>query len=281
MAVMGGIKKNFSTLGKRVEAMFPSLKIAKVFGINVFIHWTFWLLPLWVIFTWEGSAVIPLWMNLLIIAALFACIVLHELGHALTAQHFGIRTRNITLSPLGGIAQLERMSRNPWEEFCIAIAGPLVNVVIAMVLGVFVLGAFGFLPNAVDSLAWRFVSVLLALNVVMVVFNLIPAFPMDGGRVLRAILASSMGLLPATRVAVVVGTLFAVVMGVVGVFVLGNPWLMLIALFVIWAGHQELAALEAEARGNLDEEPVSHVTLCLWDPVHRQWVRRMYMQREE
>src|ERR1700722_20597187 len=117
--------------------MIPSLRIAKVFGINVFIHWTFWLLPLWVILTYHDSPhMMPLWMNLLLIAALFVCVVLHELGHALTARQFGIRTRQITLSPLGGIAQLERMSPNPWEEFCIAIAGPLVNVALAMILGV-------------------------------------------------------------------------------------------------------------------------------------------------
>src|SRR5947209_4818201 len=115
--------------------MFPSMRIAKVAGINLFIHWTFWLLPLWVVLVFHDSDVMSLGKHLALIAALFGCIVLHEFGHALTARHFGIQTRSITLSPLGGIAQLERMSHEPWEEFCIAIAGPLVNVAIAGVLG--------------------------------------------------------------------------------------------------------------------------------------------------
>jgi Zn-dependent protease len=260
--------------------MFANLKIARIHGINLYIHWTFWLLPLWVVFTWHGSEVLPLWMYLLLIGTLFACVVLHEFGHALMAERFGIRTRRITLSPLGGIAQLERMSQKPWEEFCIAVAGPLVNVVIAALLGaVFVAGA-AVAPSLMETQAWYFLGLLVALNVVMVVFNMIPAFPMDGGRVLRAILANTMGLLPGTRVAVTVGTVCAILMGLAGAFGLDNPWLLLIALFVILAGRQELAALEMDERHRLAAEdevtPNAHVTLCLWDPVRGTWVRRKY-----
>jgi Zn-dependent protease len=271
--------------------MFPSLKIAKVFGINLFIHWTFWLLPLWIVFFGHESGIVSLWMHLLLIAALFGCIVLHELGHALTARHFGIRTRRITLSPLGGIAQLERMSHQPWEEFCIAIAGPLVNVAIAGVLGAALFAGYALDAQILETLPGIFVSILLLLNIGMVVFNMIPAFPMDGGRVLRAILASSMGLLRGTRVAVTVGTVFAALIGLLGVLVLHNPWMLLIGLFVMWAGHQELQALEMEERARQAEEeeavvvPPSgrpgtgmHVTVRVWDPVRGAWVRRTYRE---
>src|SRR5437773_2721796 len=99
--------------------MFASWRIARILGIDLFIHWTFWLLPVWVLFNHDESSMFPLWIHMTLIACLFACVVLHEFGHALTAREFGIGTRSITLSPLGGLAQLERMSHQPWEEFCI------------------------------------------------------------------------------------------------------------------------------------------------------------------
>jgi Zn-dependent protease len=271
---------------KRANTMFPSLKIARLFNINVQIHWTFWLLPLWVALTWSNSGLFPLWMQLLLILLLFVCIVLHEFGHALTARHFGIHTRSITLSPLGGIAQLERMSHVPWEEFCIAVAGPLVNVAIAMVLGAALFAGTVIDAQLLETDAGKFTGMLLLMNVVMVVFNMLPAFPMDGGRVLRAILASWLGLLPGTRAAVAVGAVFASLIGLAGLFI--NPWMVLIALFVVYAGYQELNALEQEERRRRDEEegiypailvPPSrrrsmHVTVSVWDPVRRAWVRR-------
>jgi Zn-dependent protease len=262
--------------------MFSSLKIARLFGINVQIHWTFWLLPLWVVLTWQTSAhVFPLWMTLLMIASLFACVVLHEFGHALTAREFGIPTRNITLTPLGGIAQLERMSHKPWEEFCIAVAGPLVNVVLAVLLGVPLMFIYAINPAIIDSASWTFGAVLVALNVTMVVFNMIPAFPMDGGRVLRAVLSSFMGVLEGTRTAVTVGTFVAILMGMYGVLWLQNPWMALIAVFVIFAGRQELWALEREEHPyhQDDEAPViftprPHVVVHVWDPRRGAWVRQ-------
>lgn len=272
--------------------MFPSLRIARVFDINLYIHWSFWLLPLWIVLFGHDSEVISLGMHLGLIAALFGCVVLHELGHALTARHFGIGTRSITLSPLGGIAQLERMSQVPWEEFCIAIAGPLVNVAIAAVLGVALLNGFLLNPQILDTVAGMFLGMLMLMNVGMVVFNMIPAFPMDGGRVLRAALASSMGLLPATRVAVTVGAVCAALMALGGVVFLHNPWLMLIAFFVGWAGYQELRMLEEEDRQRFEEgevvpaadfvpsnsapQPGAHVVICIWDPVRGAWVRQSY-----
>jgi Zn-dependent protease len=241
---------------------------------------------LWVILTFSEQSPLPLWMSVLLIVPLFTSIVMHEYGHALMARHFGIRTRNITLSPLGGIAQLERMSHKPWEEFWIAIAGPAVNVVIAAVLGVGLLSYALLDPLFTEFLWWRFFGVVFLANIVFVVFNMIPAFPMDGGRVLRSMLSAGFGLLQGTRVAVAVGTFMAVFMGAAGALWLGNPWLILIALFVIWAGHQELAALELEARERDEPLPTvpivpvarapMHVTLCLWDPQRRAWVRHTY-----
>src|SRR6202035_39337 len=118
-----------------------SIKIGRFFGINLFIHWTFWLLPLWVVYTHAAEPNSgPLAFLLALLGALFGCVVLHEYGHALAARFFGIATRDVTLYPIGGVARLERMSEKPWEEFWIAVAGPAVNVVIAGLL-------FGFLAG--------------------------------------------------------------------------------------------------------------------------------------
>jgi Zn-dependent protease len=250
--------------------MFASWRIARILDIDLYIHWTFWLLPVWVLFNRGESNLFPLWLEMLLIGCLFVCVVLHEFGHALAARDFGIRTRSITLSPLGGLAQLERMSHKPWEEFCIAVAGPLVNVAIAFVLGVGLLAAGALGAPILDSLAGRFVGVLLLMNVSLVVFNMLPAFPMDGGRVLRAILAGSMGLLQGTRVAVIVGTITAVLIGLVGLF--WNPVLVFIAAFVIWAGHQELRALEMEER---EKQNALRRPIFMWDSGVGQWVRHV------
>jgi len=262
--------------------MFASLRIARLFGINVQIHWTFWLLPLWIVLSWQTAPhMFPLWMTLLLIAALFVCVVLHEFGHALTAREFSIRTRNITLTPLGGIAQLERMSHKPWEEFCIAVAGPLVNVVLAVLFGLPLLFTFTVAPNLLDTAWWEFGAMLVALNVVMVLFNMIPAFPMDGGRVLRAILSSFMGLLDGTRAAVTVGTIVAIVMGIFGAIQLESVWIPLIAAFVIFAGHQELWVLEMEDRQRHEADdppefftPRPNVVVHVWDSRRGSWVRQ-------
>lgn len=251
--------------------MFGSWRIARILGIDLSIHWTFWLLPIWVVWTWDPSSMLPLWMHLLLVAMLFVCVVLHEFGHALTARNFGIGTRSITLSPLGGIAQLERMSNKPWEEFWIAIAGPAVNVVIALVLGAGIFAGYAVYAPIAESLVWQFLLYLMAMNIGLVVFNLIPAFPMDGGRVLRAILAGSLGMLEGTRIAVYVGTTLAVLMGFAGLFLVHNPLLFLIAVFIAMAGLQELRALEMEER--MRHEPL-RMTVCLWDSRHGGWVRR-------
>jgi Zn-dependent protease len=233
--------------------MFRSWKIGTAFGIGLYVHWTFLLLPAWVLLSnaATGGPFLAVFLVALVVAA-FGCVLLHELGHALMARRFGIGTRDITLYPIGGVARLERMSEQPREELWIALAGPAVNVAIAAVLaGVMVLLGFGrlALPGAggpVFSLAGTFLSSLLVTNLLLVGFNLLPAFPMDGGRVLRALLALRMDRLRATEVAVKVGLVLAVLLGLAA-FPLHAPMLPLIALFVFFAGQAELAALRRAA----------------------------------
>jgi Zn-dependent protease len=165
--------------------MFPRMHLGRWFGIPVHIHWTFWLLPLWVILAQPPD--LPVGFPLAVLFTMCGCVVLHEFGHAAAARLFGIRTRDVTLYPIGGIARMERMSEKAGEEFVIAVAGPLVNVVIAGLLGMWL--AIGHLVAPAllsDHLLELFVRVLIYLNVGMVVFNLIPAFPLDGGRIFRA-----------------------------------------------------------------------------------------------
>ena len=263
-----------------------SLKIGRFFGINLYIHWTFWLLPLWIILTpiADGDLGVP--FRLVALAGLLTCVVLHEYGHALTARLFGIATRDVTLYPIGGVARLERMSEKPWEEFAIAIAGPLVNLAIAIVLMVGIVAMGLAAPLPLTSGIAAFVSFLLVGNLFLFAFNLVPAFPMDGGRVLRAVLSLFMGRLEATRAAVVVSTVMAVLFGLVGVLYWHNPWLVLIGLFVIWVGRQELLSLEMRERQLHDEAyeeapplhstwhgtPHRSVDVYVWDPRTHQWV---------
>jgi Zn-dependent protease len=276
--------------------MSLSLNLGRLFGINLFIHWSFWLLPLWVTFTHlrEGQLDL-LGLHLSLLVSLFACVVLHEYGHALTARRFGIDTHDITLYPIGGVARLERLSERPFEEFCIALAGPLVNVIIAFALGSALFVAGLVRPGFIELPLGQFAFLLLAMNLLLIAFNMIPAFPMDGGRVLRAILASSMELIPATRIAVAVGTVFAVLLAVAGPLWLGNPMLVLVGLFVIWAGRQELYALQMRERQREAEAiaeaipmvtlvepqplwhrlPVMSVTVFEWDAVKNEWVRQL------
>jgi len=233
-----------------------SWRIAKVAGIPINVHWTFLILIAWVLIdTWSKSQD-PLTaaaaVGLIVFG--FGCVVLHELGHALVARHFGIKTSDITLLPIGGVARLERMPDRPSQELQVALAGPAVNVVIAAVL------YFGFgsrfpedtgdFQNLVRA---QFVSLILTLNVVMALFNLLPAFPMDGGRVLRALLAMRLPYAKATRLAASVGQFMAIMFGLAGLS-FHNPFLLLIALFV-WIG-AESEAVMVEERMLLKDVPV-------------------------
>ncbi len=211
-------------------------RLGRIAGIDLKIHLTFIFLLIWVGFSslMGGGSTETILTDVLFILALFVCVVLHEFGHALTARRFGIVTEDITLLPIGGVARLERMPEKPREEFLVAAAGPAVNVVIAGVLvgGLFLSGFFTQ-PLTAALLLNNFWMRLLSANLTLALFNLIPAFPMDGGRVLRAFLASRMDYVRATRTAANVGRGFAVLMGIAGFFI--NPWLILTAVF-IWSG---------------------------------------------
>jgi stage IV sporulation protein FB len=224
-----------------------SLKLGKVAGIPVLVHWTFFILLAFFGYTsWEESHDLKLAAEgTLFVVALFACVVLHELGHALAALRFGVKTVDITLLPFGGVARLKRMPERPLQELVVALAGPAVNLIIAGTI--WALGEGPVSPPAGESLTLTgsivrlgFWPTLLVVNLWLFLFNLVPAFPMDGGRVLRALLAMHMDYARATRAAASVGQLLAIGLGLLGL-TSGNPMLVLICLFV-WIG------AEAEAR---------------------------------
>jgi Zn-dependent protease len=239
------------------QAMGGSWKLGTVAGIGIFVHWTFAILIAWVLLSQPGLMA-GLTM-LALVFAVFGCVVLHELGHALTAQRFGIRTRDITLLPIGGLARLERFPEEPKQELLIALAGPAVNLVIAVVLGV-VLVMVGL-----GSSLWRgiwvgspFLTQLVFINVGLLVFNLIPAFPMDGGRVLRALLATRYDYNQATQIAARVGQALAVGFGFAGLM-FGHFMLLFIALFV-YLGAQ-IEAQMVQTRFSVRGVPVRTVVI--------------------
>lgn len=231
-----------------------SLRIARLAGISVYVHWTLLLLLAWIgvgsLIEGGGSEAIQ---AVLLMVLVFTFIVLHEMGHALTARRFGIRTRDITLLPIGGVAQLERMPEDPRQEFLVAIAGPAVNVAIAGVAAIVTLllrGTEGFLHP--ELIGHDVLMTALYLNLGLATFNLLPAFPMDGGRILRALLVGRMGYVAATETAATVGQFLAILLGVAGLFT--NPMLLFIALFVFLGAQQE--ALQVQMKSVLNGVPV-------------------------
>lgn len=230
-----------------------SFRLLTIAGTDVRVHLTFFLLLAWFgAVQWLSAGFEAAVFAVIFIILLFVCVLLHEFGHVFAARRYGIRTPDITLLPIGGLASLERMPEKPSEEVVVALAGPAVNVVIALVL-VVLMGA-RLDPTDLDLLqdpGTNMLARVAVANVALVVFNLIPAFPMDGGRVLRALLAMRMGFVRATRVAAVVGQSFAIFLGFVGLF--GNPLLVLIAVFVYLAATAESQFVEMRslARGYL------------------------------
>ncbi|MEO2026122.1 MAG: site-2 protease family protein [Fuerstiella sp.] len=262
--------------------MSKSIRIGTAAGIPVFLHWTFLLIPAYIILSGlaTGSPVFGMIADLTFVTAIFACVVLHELGHALAARRFGVRTRDIILMPIGGVARLEKMPKHPREELIVAIAGPAVNVIIASVLlaiTVPLIGVDGLMTPT--SLGTSLVGKVIAVNLAMIVFNMLPAFPLDGGRVLRALLSLGMGHLRATRIAAKVGQTMAVLLGVAGLFVLYNPMLIFIAGFVFLGAAQEAEAAETEA--SLEDLHVGDMMITRFDAIPAQasavWALRFAM----
>ncbi|MEZ5567604.1 MAG: site-2 protease family protein [Halioglobus sp.] len=225
-----------------------SWKIARIAGIDIYLHATFLLLIYLIgISYWNQQGTLAAVVaGVGFILALFACVVLHELGHSLTARRYGIETRNITLLPIGGVASLEKMPENPRQEIHVALAGPAVNFVIAFILYLY-LGMRGdeLADEAATITDASFVYRLMLLNVLLGGFNLLPAFPMDGGRVLRAVLALRMDHALATQKAARVGQFLAVGLGLLGV--LYNPFLAFIAVFIWFGASMENSAEQVKS----------------------------------
>jgi stage IV sporulation protein FB len=228
-----------------------SLNIGTIAGTVVRLHITFLLFLGWIFAaSWVAGGQEAAWQGLVFMLLLFACVLAHEFGHIFTARAFGVATPDVVLLPIGGVARLERIPEEPWEEFLVAIAGPLVNVAIALAL-VLVAGAHLSTNDlyAVESPQTSLIDRLAAVNLFLAVFNMIPAFPMDGGRVLRALLAARLGYVRATEIAAFIGQGVAFALGFIGLFT--NPMLIFIAIFVYLAASSEahVVAIRAMSRG--------------------------------
>ncbi len=233
-----------------------SIRLGTIAGIRIEMHVTF-LLALGGVALFTSTGLKDALHIVVALLLLFACVVLHELGHALAARRYGIRTREIILLPIGGVARLERMPEKPAQELVVALAGPAVNVVLATIFGA-VLMSTGAKPEVLLQ-TWEsggLVANIVSFNLAMLLFNLVPAFPMDGGRVLRATLAFFMPYVRATRYASLVGQGFALVFAALGIFVFKNNWaLVFIALFVFVTAGEERALVQT--RTSLTGLPVS------------------------
>jgi Zn-dependent protease len=230
--------------------MKGTLKLGKIAGIGLFMHWTFSLLIAFIIFTSLRSGynfIQTLW-SVLFVLSIFITVVMHEFGHALAAKNYGIKTKDITLLPIGGLARLEKIPEKPIEELVVAFAGPLVNIMLALITGFFVA-----IPSEPDVLAAQlsggvnshnFLLNFLIVNLALAIFNLIPAFPMDGGRVLRALLSFKFKRHVATKIAARIGQLLALGFIFLGFF--SNPFLIFIGLFVIMGAQMEANYTESK-----------------------------------
>ena len=227
-----------------------SITLGRVAGTEVKIHITFILFLVWIAFSaWSRGGAAAAVDSTLFIVLLFACVVLHEFGHIAAARRYGIATPEVTLLPIGGVASLQRLPSDPGQELVVALAGPAVNLVIGLVL----IAALG--PVHPDDLAQidnpglSLLGRLAIANLFLVVFNLIPAFPMDGGRVLHALLAMRMGPARATEIAARIGQALAFGLGFLGLF--GNPLLLFIAIFVYIAaaGEAQMSAAQTSLKG--------------------------------
>ena len=223
--------------------MKKQYRIGSLSGIDIFLHWSFiaTMAFLFIFALFKGASLASAFASLAVLSIAFACVVSHEMGHALMARRFGIPTKDITLYPIGGVARLRSIPRDPSKEFWIAIAGPAVNLAIAGAL--FVVNSFTGNEFSVSAVMASFPSMvigqLILFNLSMVGFNMLPAFPLDGGRVLRAGLASRMSYSRATQIAGVIGMVMAGFMALYGIFSY-HLILVAIALFIFMAAKQEI-----------------------------------------
>jgi Zn-dependent protease len=226
-----------------------SFTIARPAGIEVRVHLTFFALLAWAAGSaWAESGTVEAGLGAAVwVLAVFGIVVLHELGHALAARRYGCLTKDILLLPIGGVARLEKMPERPREELVVALAGPAVNAMLAIAFAVIAkFAGVSLIVDVVDDVATlSLLAQLVWINVVLGVFNLVPAFPMDGGRALRALLAMRIGRQRATRIAAGIGKSLAAAFGFVGLF--GNPVLVLIAVFVWFGASAEVGQTELEA----------------------------------
>jgi Zn-dependent protease len=222
--------------------MRGSYKILTIRGISLHVHWTFVLLIGWVLLVNAGAGndINQISWSVLFLLAVFVCITLHEFGHALVAGRFGIQAKEIVLLPIGGIASIEKFPDNPRQELAISIAGPLVNLAIAVLLGLFIPGTPLIKNDPGMSImhGHDFIYNLRIVNISLAVFNLIPAFPMDGGRILRALLGFKLNYIQATTIAATVGKIIAILFIVSGIILI-NPLLPAIGIFIIFSAGVE------------------------------------------
>lgn len=230
--------------------MKNALSLPKIAGISVYIHWTFTILIAWIIFTnlRAGLDAVHIGWMLLFVLSLFGCVTLHELGHALAARRYGIKTTDITLYPIGGVARLEKMPEKPVQELVVALAGPLVNVVIMLLL-LPVIANYTWPGDEAQQVLVidqnSFLPMLGIINIWLAVFNLIPAFPMDGGRVLRALLSMRINRVKATQLAATIGQIIAVGFVFAGFYL--NPFLIFIGLFIILGARSEAEMVKSQS----------------------------------
>jgi Zn-dependent protease len=272
--------------------MKGSFQIARFANIPVLVHWSFALIFLWVVYVgfqegWEWKAI---GWSVLFVIALFVCVVLHEFGHALTARRYGVRTRDIILSPIGGVARLDRLPENPMQEFYVAVAGPMVNVGIMAALSPYFLLVSSATREQLLSILRQYVGIsdnvfvrdltpfdffifgLVMLNGMLAVFNMLPAFPMDGGRVLRALLSIPLGRMKATRIAAWFGQFLAVLLVLYG-FREGSPITIFIGIFVFFMAANEYRMVR------IDDILSKHTVADVLRPVFTRFYEKDTMER--
>ena len=239
--------------------MKGSLFIGQFAKVKVFVHWTFFILLVYIFFSGisAGQTIEDIGWHILFILSIFTCILLHEFGHAVVGSRFGFRTKDIILLPIGGVARFEKLPESPKQEFLISIAGPLVNFFIAFVLSFFTETSSEYILS-LDLSAIKpenFLILLFVLNLLLGLFNLIPAFPMDGGRIFRAVLSMYFPRAKATEIAATVGSVLAFLLIIIGIFY--NFFLIIIGIFIIFSASTEasivnvMEVLEGHTAGEL------------------------------